>query len=70
MITNFDSSYVGTVDMENCGYLGTPINDRFYSKDELAGALFKAEEYAKTMDRLGYDTFWMAEHHFQPEGTE
>ncbi len=22
------------------------------------------------MDGLGYDTFWMAEHHFQPEGTE
>ena len=22
------------------------------------------------MDRLGYGTFWMAEHHFQPEGTE
>ena len=26
--------------------------------------------YAKKMDGLGYDTFWMAEHHFQPEGTE
>ena len=25
---------------------------------------------AKLMDRLGYGTFWMAEHHFQPEGTE
>ena len=22
------------------------------------------------MDRLGYSTFWMAEHHFQPEGYE
>ena len=22
------------------------------------------------MDRLGYGTYWMAEHHFQPEGTE
>jgi len=70
MITKFDSSYVGTVDMENCGYLGTPINDRWYSNEELAGALYKAEDYARTMDRLGYDTFWMAEHHFQPEGTE
>ena len=70
MITKFDSSYVGTVDMEKCGYLGTPINDRVYSNTELADALYKAETYAKTMDRLGYDTFWMAEHHFQPEGTE
>ena len=70
MLKYFDSSYVGTVDMENCGYLGTPINDRDYSNEELAGALYKAEKYAQTMDRLGYDTFWMAEHHFQPEGTE
>ena len=70
MITKFDSSYVGTVDMENCGYLGTPINDRSYTNEELAGALYKSEKYAQTMDRLGYNAFWMAEHHFQPEGTE
>ena len=41
-----------------------------YSNDELASALHKAVAYAKKMDGLGYDTFWMAEHHFQPEGTE
>ena len=70
MITNFDSSYVGTVDMENLGYAGTPINDRWFTNEELAGALHKAVAYAKQMDGLGYDTFWMAEHHFQPEGTE
>jgi alkanesulfonate monooxygenase SsuD/methylene tetrahydromethanopterin reductase-like flavin-dependent oxidoreductase (luciferase family) len=70
MITKFDSSYVGTVDMEELGYLGKPVNDRWYSNDELASALHKAVSYAKTMDGLGYDTFWMAEHHFQPEGTE
>ena len=70
MITKFDSSYVGTVDMDDCGYLGTPINDRWYSNEQLAGALYKAEKYAQTMDGLGYNAFWMAEHHFQPEGTE
>jgi alkanesulfonate monooxygenase SsuD/methylene tetrahydromethanopterin reductase-like flavin-dependent oxidoreductase (luciferase family) len=70
MITKFDSSYVGTVDMEDLGYRGKPINDRWYSNEELAGALHKAVAYAKHMDGLGYDTFWMAEHHFQPEGTE
>src|SRR5215213_2055143 len=70
MITKFDSSYVGTVDMENCGYTGTPINDRWYSTEELAGVLHKAEAYARHMDMLGYNAFWMAEHHFQPEGTE
>ena len=70
MISKFDSSYVGTVDMDDCGYLGVPINERHYSNEELAGALYKAEKYAQAMDRLGYNAFWMAEHHFQPEGTE
>ena len=70
MITKFDSSYYGTADMENLGYKGTPINDRCYSQEELAKAMHKVVEYAKCMDERGYNTFWMAEHHFQPEGTE
>ena len=70
MITKFDSSYYGTADMEDLGYKGTPINERCYSKEELAKALHKVVSYAKCMDERGYNTFWMAEHHFQPEGTE
>jgi alkanesulfonate monooxygenase SsuD/methylene tetrahydromethanopterin reductase-like flavin-dependent oxidoreductase (luciferase family) len=70
MITKFDSSYYGTADMENLGYAGTPINERRYSQAELGRALHKVVAYAKYMDERGYDTFWMAEHHFQPEGTE
>ena len=70
MIRQFDSSYAGHIDLENVGYLGTPVNDRFYSNDQLATAHYKAEEQAKAMDRLGYGALWMAEHHFQPEGTE
>ena len=70
MITKFDSSYVGSVDLENPGYGGTPINDRHYPNEELAGVLHKAVAYAQKMDGLGYNTFWMAEHHFQREGTE
>src|SRR6202035_2607007 len=70
MITKFDSSYYGTADMENLGYTGTPINDRCYSKEELAKAMHKVVAYARCMDERGFDTFWMAEHHFQPEGTE
>jgi len=30
----------------------------------------KTEAIAKTMDRLGFETLWMAEHHFQHEGYE
>jgi alkanesulfonate monooxygenase SsuD/methylene tetrahydromethanopterin reductase-like flavin-dependent oxidoreductase (luciferase family) len=70
MITKFDSSYYGTADMEDLGYLGTPINDRSYSQEQFAKALHKVVAYAQCMDTRGYDTFWMAEHHFQPEGTE
>jgi alkanesulfonate monooxygenase SsuD/methylene tetrahydromethanopterin reductase-like flavin-dependent oxidoreductase (luciferase family) len=70
MITKFDSSYYGTADMENLGYKGTPINERCYSREELAKAMHKVVAYAKQMDDRGYNTLWMAEHHFQPEGTE
>ena len=70
MLKQFDSSYAGHIDLENVGYGGTPINDRRYPNEKLATALSKAEEMAKLMDRLGYGTYWIAEHHFQPEGTE
>ena len=55
MITKFDSSYYGTADMENLGYAGTPINDRRYSKEELAKAMHKVVAYAKCMDERGYE---------------
>jgi alkanesulfonate monooxygenase SsuD/methylene tetrahydromethanopterin reductase-like flavin-dependent oxidoreductase (luciferase family) len=70
MITKFDSSYVGSIDLENPGYTGTPINARRYSSAELAAVMHKTEAYAQHLDKLGYHAFWMAEHHFQPEGTE
>ena len=70
MITKFDSLFAGHADLDNVGYGGTPINDRRYPNAHLATALSKAENMAKLMDRLGYNCFWMAEHHFQREGTE
>ena len=70
MITKFDSLYAGHADLDNIGYGGTPINDRRYSNAHLATALSKAESMATLMDGLGYNCFWLAEHHFQREGTE
>src|SRR5579884_3621744 len=70
MITKFDSLFAGHVDIENVGYGGTPVNARRYPNEHLATALEKAQAMAQLMDRLGYDTFWMAEHHFQHEGYE
>ncbi|MCH8897903.1 MAG: LLM class flavin-dependent oxidoreductase [Chloroflexi bacterium] len=70
MITKFDSLFAGHVDMEDIGYAGTAVNDRFFENDHLTTVFDKSVAIAQTMDRNGYDTFWMAEHHFQPEGYE
>ena len=70
MITKFDSLFAGHVDMDNVGYAGIPVNDRRFPNEHLATVFDKAEAMAKLMDQLGYDTFWMAEHHFQREGYE
>ncbi len=70
MITKFDSMYAGHVDMDNLGYGGTAVNDRRFTNEHLLTAFDKGEAIAQTMDRTGYNTFWLAEHHFQPEGYE
>ena len=70
MITKFDSLYAGHVDMENVGYAGVAVNDRSFPNEHLVTVFNKTEAIAKTLGRLGFDTFWLAEHHFQPEGYE
>jgi len=70
MITKFDSLYAGHVDMDNIGYGGTAVNNRRFPNDYLVTALDKARALARLLDGRGYDTFWIAEHHFQPEGYE
>src|SRR5207244_2556167 len=63
MITKFDSLFAGHVDMDNVGYGGIPVNERRLPDEQLTTVFDKAEVMAKLMDRLGYSTFWMAEHH-------
>ena len=70
MITRFDSMFAGHVDMTDVGYGGMAVNDRVFDNDHLMTVYSKAEAIAKTLDDNGYDTMWMAEHHFQPEGYE
>jgi len=70
MITKFDSLYAGHVDMDSVGYAGTAVNDRRFANEHLVTVFDKAQAMAQLMDRLGYDTFWAAEHHFQYEGYE
>jgi alkanesulfonate monooxygenase SsuD/methylene tetrahydromethanopterin reductase-like flavin-dependent oxidoreductase (luciferase family) len=70
MMTKFDSLFAGHVDMDNVGYGGTAVNARRFPNAHLVTVFDKAQAMAQLMDRLGYDTFWMAEHHFQHEGYE
>jgi alkanesulfonate monooxygenase SsuD/methylene tetrahydromethanopterin reductase-like flavin-dependent oxidoreductase (luciferase family) len=70
MIKRFGSLFAGHIDLGDLGQDATPANDRRYTNRELTTVFDKAEAMAKTMDRLGYDSFWMAEHHFQHEGYE
>ena len=70
MITKFGSLFAGHVDFEDIGLDATALNDRWLSDEHLATVFDKAEAIAGVMDRLDYETFWMAEHHFQREGYE
>ena len=70
MIEKFGSLYAGHIDLPDMGFEATAANDRFYSNDKLITVFDKTEAICVLMDELGYDVFWMAEHHFQPEGYE
>jgi alkanesulfonate monooxygenase SsuD/methylene tetrahydromethanopterin reductase-like flavin-dependent oxidoreductase (luciferase family) len=70
MIKRFDSLFAGHVDFEDLGYEATPVNDRWLSDEQLTSVFDKTSAMAKAMDRLGFHTLWMAEHHFQREGYE
>ena len=70
MIKHFGSLYAGHVDLGDLGLEGTPVNDRRFGNDHLITIFDRCEQIAKLMDRLGYHSFWAAEHHFQHEGNE
>ena len=70
MLSRFGTLYVGQVDHEQLGFEAPAVNDRWYDDDHLATPLATAERLAVLMDGLGYDTLWLAEHHFQREGYE
>ena len=70
MISKFHVLYVGQIELDNVGLNGTPANERRYSDERLREAFFTARDVAQTMDELGFDVLWTAEHHFQREGYE
>jgi len=70
MIKRFGTLYAGQVDLDGMGFDGPAVNDRWYSNEHLSMVFETSELMARTMDRLGFDTLWFAEHHFQREGYE
>ena len=57
MITRFGSLFAGNVDLDDIGFEGTPVNDRWLSDQHLTTAFDKCVSFTQLMDELGYDTF-------------
>jgi len=70
VIRRFSTLYVGHIELERVGLDGVPADDRRYPNVRLAETFDTAIAMAEATDRLGFDTLWLAEHHFQHEGYE
>lgn len=68
MITHFDNFFGGHIDLPDIGYSGIPVDDRVEPDARLSTVFDEARAIAEVMDQSGYDTLWLAEHHFQREG--
>lgn len=65
-----DVFFFGTVPMPDAGNAGPAPTDRRYGTAAVAACYDNLFAWAATADRLGYDTLWLTEHHFQHEGYE
>ena len=70
MIRKFTTVYPGHIDLPDRGQDATPADKRHHSNEELASVFAKTDAVAKKLDEIGFDTLWLAEHHFQHEGYE
>src|ERR1700692_4648633 len=60
----------GGVEMPDAGLAGTPPLDRRYGQEATDHAHRELLACGELAERLGYDSFWLTEHHFQHEGYE
>ena len=65
-----DTNFFCTVPMPDAGDPSVPATSRRYDNDAVVACYANLVEWAKTADRLGFDTMWLTEHHFQYEGYE
>jgi alkanesulfonate monooxygenase SsuD/methylene tetrahydromethanopterin reductase-like flavin-dependent oxidoreductase (luciferase family) len=62
--------FFGGVEMSDQGVGGAAPMDRYYDNQACWDATLKYIDAGIHADRLGYDSFWTTEHHFQYEGYE
>jgi alkanesulfonate monooxygenase SsuD/methylene tetrahydromethanopterin reductase-like flavin-dependent oxidoreductase (luciferase family) len=62
--------YIGHAELDKQGRHGVMVRDRSIPNSQILEALATTAELARAAEDAGFDTFWMAEHHFQREGFE
>jgi alkanesulfonate monooxygenase SsuD/methylene tetrahydromethanopterin reductase-like flavin-dependent oxidoreductase (luciferase family) len=60
----------GGVEMADAGWYGTAPLDRRYGQEAIDHAHHELLACGELAQALGYDSFWLTEHHFQHEGYE
>ena len=67
-MVKFDYFYGGHIGFSDIGFDATPVDDRIVTNQKLASVFEETKSIALVMDKLGFDTLWLSEHHFQSEG--
>jgi alkanesulfonate monooxygenase SsuD/methylene tetrahydromethanopterin reductase-like flavin-dependent oxidoreductase (luciferase family) len=62
--------FLAGVEMKDAGAGPPAPTDRRYGQDEVLHAQDRMIDMGVRAEQLGYDTFWLTEHHFQYEGYE
>jgi alkanesulfonate monooxygenase SsuD/methylene tetrahydromethanopterin reductase-like flavin-dependent oxidoreductase (luciferase family) len=65
-----DTNFFGTVPMPDAGDPTVAPTSRRYGNADVIACYENMLHWARTADRLGFDTMWLTEHHFQYEGYE
>lgn len=68
MLVKFDYFYGGHIGFPDIGFDATPVDGRVVHNQKLASVFEETKSMALIMDRFGFDTLWLSEHHFQAEG--